>query len=61
MQLNAVNGEQVPGVFIEADWHELEQSLAFERTISHVPPVAVAPGQVQVHSAPCADSPALPW
>jgi hypothetical protein len=51
VQLNAVSTEQTPVLFNAADWHELEQSLAVDRMISQVAPIAVVEGQLHVHCA----------
>jgi hypothetical protein len=61
VQLKAVNGAQLPVLDMEALWHGFEQSLAFERTISHVAPVALDVGQLHVHWASRATKEALPW
>jgi hypothetical protein len=44
-----VNGGQDPVLFNPTDWQELEQSLAFDRTIWQVAPVAVIEGQLHLH------------
>jgi hypothetical protein len=51
VQLNAVNDVQGDVGLTSADRHELEQSLALERTISQLAPVAVVEGQLHVHVA----------